>query len=531
MAVSGYLEIITTLIGWKLYGVIWNVFVSTGVAMVPFIVILLRNLIKARETRSQTDVGIVALRLSEIHIYMAIVIILIACQPMVQIHARDVAYVTNSCDVPDAERDQTSKSIGETGTTFDTASGLITLNDETIAVPIWWVFTNNVFRGITAEIIDQIPCTLNVTRAMSEAQGMAIDDEVLLQEAVQFGRECYVPAYNRYKSDPVSAFDLERRGYYGLKGGFNGIGRVVRLDVSWFGSRILNQHAGFFDVGQAATPVSSFEYDLTRDDGSQDPEYQEGGYPMCTQWWSSLLPRLAEEGGSYTRTPAWQLFSQRWFESSGYNAQETIAAYVLGGDQAGTATSKALSTSFSSNGNGAAMFFQDMASWAGLNVLAAGHYTKMRLVRDAAPMMQALLMMLLTIVLPIAIIFTLYEIKTIFIFTFVQFGVIFWSFLYALAFWLDNTLAEVFLSDTSPIRTAVDEGNRIRTDLLEYISASLHLMLPVGFGLIMGWAGVKAGNQAADYANESAKNAAGTGEKGAQIVQAAAKTVVTKGAG
>ena len=43
MTVDSYLELYSTLIGWRFYGVIWDVLAETGIAYLPFLGILLEN--------------------------------------------------------------------------------------------------------------------------------------------------------------------------------------------------------------------------------------------------------------------------------------------------------------------------------------------------------------------------------------------------------------------------------------------------------------------------------------------------------
>ena len=52
MAVDSYLELFTTLFGWRWYGIIWDALTDTGIVYIPFVMILL-TLLEGRGPRRQ----------------------------------------------------------------------------------------------------------------------------------------------------------------------------------------------------------------------------------------------------------------------------------------------------------------------------------------------------------------------------------------------------------------------------------------------------------------------------------------------
>ena len=76
----------------------------------------------------------------------------------------------------------------------------------------------------------------------------------------------------------------------------------------------------------------------------------------------------------------------------------------------------------------------------------------------AAPQVQAFVLMLFVIVLPLLMFFSLYDIGTLVTLTVVQFSVMFWTFLFALAGWLNNfLLSALFTENWTSILTSSDQ--------------------------------------------------------------------------
>lgn len=515
MAVSGYLEILTTLIAWDLYETIWDVFTGTGVALVPVISIIWRNIRSAREKRDRMDVGIVALRLSEIQVYLAIFVVVVAVQPLVTINFNDVIYTTNSCEVAGEPRQQDKKILGNTGTGYDSLSTTTLFNGKEIHIPIWWAFINNLFRGMTAEMIAGIPCNLDVIGAKMTAENLGISDAPLRMEAVQFGQQCWIPARNMFYRDPpdLSGSDFENNH------------PMIDADINWIGSHILRKETDYYQRWQASKPVEAFPYKKSRDRLHQDPDYATYGYPRCDEWYDSLQDRVyASEQQQGNLSSGFQAWLDTVGDGLNYTSKEKAVYLMLKGE--GINERARLSNNFSYNpgvSGAVSGTAQDMLAIAGLKFLSGGHYTKMRLLRDAMPMVQALLMLLIIIAIPIAMVFSEYDLKTVFILTFIQFGVIFWSFLFALAYWLDNNLASALVDP----RFLMGNQDKVRHSLLMFISSTFHGVLPLIFTAVMTWAGVSVGTTIGDMAKGATQDAAAAGEKGVNKAESAA----TKGTG
>ncbi len=534
MAVSGYLEILTTLLSWHLYEAIWGILAGTGIALIPFAAILVGNLIDAQtKAHISGNAGVYALKKTEVDVYMAFVVLIIACQPLVVVNTNDVIYTTYSCSGVDDTRESEEKTIGSTGTKYDSIDLAEVFAGSEVKVPVWWAFTNNLFRGVTAEAIHYIPCSLSVADVVLAADNMRISDNELRKEILDFSKECWEPAVNK--------FNREKPDLSSLPEGIRSNETMISKDIAWPGSYALNNLPGYYGDMQSTIPVKRFSYDETRDGARQSASHAEAGYPICSEWWDILHVKLKESAyaeaiearDSGGDEKLWEDYvkvitstSEYVMENmSYYSIPEVIAHYMIKGEKNELKT-QILSTNHKHNENAMAAKAQDIGAGLGMLIEAPKHFTAMRVAREAAPMVQALLMMLLVIVLPFIMVFSKYSFSTVVTVTFIQFGVIFWSFLFALAYWLDNNLAKALFGADALFQ--VDSNVSSETNLLNFLSATFYIFFPVAFSGIMTWAGIKIGSTVGGLSSGAVADMSNIGRAGANAAVGAASTVATK---
>ncbi len=549
MAVSGYLELITSLLSWHLYSAIWGILVGTGIVLIPFAAMIIGNLIDVQtKSNIKGNAGVYALKKTEVDIYMALAVILIACQPLVAISTNDVVYTTYACDGVDPVRTSIEKKLGSTSTKYDRIATTTLVDGSEIRVPVWWAFTNNLFRGVTAEAITSIPCELDVAGASIATENMRILYPGLHKETLEFAQNCWVPAANKFsrESPDLSAEGSLNSSYRSPYGA-----RYVRRDVSWPGSHIFNRLPGYYDTIKSGVPVKRISYEPSRDGARQAAAYAEGGYPTCKDWWSQLKPDLvhtltnhasydSSNGDDSLQDTIAQIIALHHASGAimpGYQISDSKAYYMINGDaiqQKAVALTGQKITSDPAIDTLTARFKGDLKEAAadlGMLVNSASHYPAMLLAREAVPMVQALLMMLLVIALPFIVVFSKYSFSTIVTVTFIQFGVIFCSFLFALAYWLDNSLVTI-LFDEQTLMKESSAADRAK-DVLNFMSATFYVAFPVLFMAIMSWAGIKVGEGMGNLMQDTIKtsNVQQAGAAGGSMAVNAATTVVTKGRG
>lgn len=174
----------------------------------------------------------------------------------------------------------------------------------------------------------------------------------------------------------------------------------------------------------------------------------------------------------------------------------------------------------------------------GLLVGKVAYYPMMNAIRVALPMVQAFLIMALIISLPILMVISTYNIKTVFTVTFGMFTLYFLTFWWELARWADSSLLSALYKNESwgsktvgYLPTTVFSDGTVQSQVMDFVNGAMFLVLPTFFFAIMSWAGYSIGNGIASLMGEGSKAAGSSASKGVDTVKQVATAVVTKGKG
>ncbi|CAI1042047.1 TraG-like protein, N-terminal region [Serratia quinivorans] len=162
-----------------------------------------------------------------------------------------------------------------------------------------------------------------------------------------------------------------------------------------------------------------------------------------------------------------------------------------------------------------------------LGSLAA--YPAFDAMRQALPMVQAVLLMAVYIMVPIILAFAAYEYKTVITVTFVVFALNFLTFWWELARWLDSWLLEALYGSDTHSRWNVAGFQNSSDDLImNLVMGCMFIVLPAVWLGALSWAGVSVGHSLGmALANGSADSKAAGGKVGGAV----ADTIASKGAG
>src|SRR5689334_5879671 len=116
-AVQSYPELYTTLLGWSLYNQIWELLTQTGLAYLPFIGIVLRNMTQPYVSQETKDAGSTSLRRMEVDFIGTLLLIFFAVSPAFPLDPALISY-TPVCPI---NGDSTTVHPGNTGTSYDKA--------------------------------------------------------------------------------------------------------------------------------------------------------------------------------------------------------------------------------------------------------------------------------------------------------------------------------------------------------------------------------------------------------------------------
>jgi hypothetical protein len=324
---------------------------------------------------------------------------------------------------------------------------------------------------------------------------------VLAQEVADFTHDCYGPARAKlFMARPE-------------------LDETQMNDVTWIGSRFFTDTGGYYDSYRSSTAREAWPYDDTRDAGLAQVA-NGGGYPTCRQWWSdgsnglrarllgqvdpSLLNRLAGWAGFLSRAEVDDSVI-RAIASPRQQKLNQGSVYTDYGGQIDKTLPNVVNRATSD---------------VGLAVGALAAFPAMDVVRQALPMVLALLKIALVICIPLVLVVGTYDLKMVVTVSTVQFALFFTDFWFQLARWIDSTILDALYgwgfgwnrphTNFDPL---VGLNNAFGDMLLMFVTGTMFLVLPTFWVAALGWVGVKAGVIAQNLAvgSKEARDSAGSG--------------------
>jgi len=495
IGVQSYPELYTMLLGWQLYDQLWEILTKTGLAFLPFIGIVLRNIGQPYVSQEAKDSGSTSLRRMELDFLVTLLLIFFAVSPVLKLDPKMVSY-TPVCQTNDANNTYTP---GNTGTTYDNAFSIPTGD---LRVPIWWYAVISMSEGITAGANTLVACTPPLRKMVAQVNTAKITDPELKQQVQQFVQDCYVPARTQYMADVhtqsnnLTIIDSTTKEY-------------GAADTEWPGSHSFSQT--YYQKTKASQPVKGFSYDATQDinadtNAENPPDY---GTPSCEAWWndstnglrtrlaSTLPPDFLQQLGRDDKpNPKRQddLLKQLLFTNSGYDkANDTVSDISYSHIAAG------------------------LGSW----MQALDAYPKIYTAAQAAPIIQALLLMMVYAFLPIVLVFTGYKPGSFISGAVIIFSLIFWSFIWHLVTWTDNALMSALYGDELFSHAS---PNAVLADI---IIGMMIVVAPLFWFSFIGTMGVLAGDLVGRAVMNLGKIGEDAASRGAGAIQTAAKAAVS----
>lgn len=491
---TDYLEYYLTLVAWTVHNGIWNMLIASGMFALPFLAIIIDEWLKARsEGADEGNKGVLSAMRIENRVFVAIFLILFAGIPFIDVNLSTLSFDrtrSTQCQV-------TVPEPGDTGW----SQSFSTLNNQSAKVPVWWFFMHSLSKALTSTAVAAIPCGTDLRQMRMEIDSTRIDDPLLAQEVADFTYDCYGPARAKlFMHRPT----LNEKQLH---------------DVTWIGSTFFLNTAGFYDTYHASTPREAWPYDDSRDAGlAKVPSG--AGYPTCLQWWSDasdgLRTRLLDQVSPdlLTRLGNWAGFvSKTELDDS---VIRTITAprqqkmnqgevYTDYGGQIDKTIPNIVTRS---------------AGDVGLAVGSLAFFPAMDVVRQALPMVLSLLKMALVICIPLVLIIGTYTLQTFVTISCVQFALFFIEFWFQLARWLDTTILDALYgwgfgwnrphSNFDPL---MGLNNGFSDLLMNFVMATMFIVLPAFWIGALTWAGVRVGNmvQMMTMATDGAKTAGAKG--------------------
>ena len=472
MYVSTFLELHTVLLGWMLYTVVFRILFDTGLLILPFLWLLLRNTARSvgeeKEGSNETTV-------MNIKGTLAAIVVVAACvMPAYEVAPSDVKYQPpKQVDgtVPDEIRGDIDP------TTYKDYFGAATAP---VRIPGWWVLLHSISAGITHSVIDSLPAYSDLREAKMLLASRNIEDPALGAEYHDFYLGCYRPAKRNYEI-------LRQEGLVPLADD------DAQLD--WAGSPYLIAMRGGY--GGAASCGGDQRYcqnaPMPLDIQKSASLRNRVGGNSCAHWWESLRTDLLDyarrDQGTIDR--AVNFLKWGFGIDSAREQEDLLVRSMLENFQA---TQPIAGTSSSGQG----VFSRVGEAVAGVGLLGAWAVAELMLgtMKQVMPILAAVMLMLVTAFIPFALLFSSYSIGGVLQVSFLVFSLIFVQAILAMVGWFDNYLiSSMFESEgawsfMSRADTAVGDANKKM--LINIVLTTLYTIGPIVWLSLMGAVGIRA---------------------------------------
>ncbi|WP_045407332.1 conjugal transfer protein TraG N-terminal domain-containing protein [Vibrio jasicida] len=494
MVVNDPLSAILTLEGWFIANKLVVILNQTNLMMMMLTIVVFQVWVDVlQEGEDEGNKGLLGLNRIETKMLLAFSVCILAVIPMFPIKVNTLLL-----------DQQASEQCGVGISSGSTDSNLNDFNGEKVLVPVWWALWHSVSQGLTNAAVSSIPCHYNVSNALLQLQQTHITSEPLRNEVTAFYQQCFTKARSAMQSaasqGDVWASDFDNA---------NWLGGAFFLD----GNNTLK--ATSYHYIQAERAVYTVPYRSFRDDPIQEkygsqPINTDAAYPYCSEWWQSVeANRFGEPSGIKWRVyndvaKHYPEIAREVQKPDGFFARalgnETTAAErtdmlverVLSVEQAngrivrgfGYTLDKGLDHEARELWNAGAGFVGTQVG----RVLTGPAYF---VVRQAMPMLQAVLMSAVIIASPIVLTISAYNIGTLMSLSLVYAGMMFLTFWWELCRSLDSKLLEGVYQLNENLNPLTGAINYMDDTILKLVMIVLYVLMPaVWFGLL-GFAGYK----------------------------------------
>lgn len=471
MLTNSYLEYFLTLLGWVINNGIWDILLGTGLFVLPLVFKVAGIWLKVREEgEDEGNKGLLSLPRIENALYGAFFVILTCGVPLFNVSVSTLQYDSSRAKTCGT---WTPKAPEDTGYSTVVSS----LGDKTASIPLWWYLMHRLSKGVTQAAVASIPCRPDLRQVRFEVQHTRIRNKALAQELQDFANDCYSVALYMWKQqDQGETTD-------------NG----ALSDIEWIGSQtFLSRYYGSL---QSKMPRARFPWSESRDSGR--PNTGRGGYPTCSEWWSTadsgLKARVMKQAdpGMWLRLSA----ALKMIGASTKDYQEAVIRRLVSPESLTVSQGGHVYAGYGGNAdftldNSAARVVA--IGGTALGSLAA--FPAFDAMRQALPMVQAILLMAVYILIPLILAFSAYEFKTVITLTFVVFALNFLTFWWELARWLDSWLLTALYSSDTHSRFNIAGFQNSSDDLImNLVMGTMFLVLPAVWVGALSWAGVSTG--------------------------------------
>jgi len=553
--VGSLLEIYTTMFGWSLYNTFYDLLRVTGVLYFPFLMALYKNWKEPAMSQDDKPAAITSQRRMTCNMISMVLVFSFAVLPFANLNLTNITHREACTDNGGAEV-VTENTNGAAATKYSNNLGVNAAN--TVQVPVFWWFLLSFSSGINNAAITSMSCFEDLKGLDQQLRNITIKDEALRQEYFRFANECFLPANSRYTDALKGKYGAPYETYVtNSKDAFLANNpNLDETDMFFIGSHYFTETSGFYEWSnltpancanaaskcsfRAKKPVEGWPYLAVRDNyNTADVAANVPGTPYCDEWWNTTQNNgsgpLALKQKLLNSVEATEISMTSWDDTQSYvqnidNAiqngwanltystveiEDLIIKRYVNTDVPTMLGSADHSNPFSSMSDGdrlvagtagiggtalAVSSFPVVALGAGYALMDIAEslkdfYLTMFIAKSVAPMIQAVILMMLYGLMIFYLVMAEYEIDSIITMMFLILAVRFFTPLWAIADYLDASLFSAMYPDPlDNIGTVFTQGlNRLFLDMVMMIT---YIVVPAILLAIMGMAGVNAGAMA-----------------------------------
>ncbi|HFD80644.1 MAG TPA: hypothetical protein ENK05_09680 [Gammaproteobacteria bacterium] len=528
MNLSSPIELYLTFFGWSFYDMLWSLLAGIGLAIYP-LALTVYTIWRGASERATDDApaAVTSVRAMQWALYTQMTVLVLAAVPMTELQSGQLAY-QKACGGGANEVGGTWSNTGTTWDNLDNAVG----SGVNPRVPLIWSSVMAIASGVNYAAMENIPCFGDVAGLVKNIGTTTFSDLNVKNEYRRFTAECWEPAMKKFaRAMRGGDWDTYVHDTFAAA-------NLPPWDVRKPGSQYFLTTPGFYTPCtdrplcgggfRAASAVTGFPYDAARDTDYNAAEIAAGvGRPTCAEWWqgtgngNSLRERMIDQavlgtpiypntgdnpvppnvrnqieavraGGDLTAgllndptveddviLSALVANDLKEQQDSGFmGILNQIGGFVMGLFKgAETAVTTAIGTTTFIGASlipGVGDVIDNIAGEVG------SFYATMYIAKVGAPLMQALLLMLIYALLPIYIITSGYQVESVITAAVLIGAVKFFSVVWAVAAYLENAVILVLYPNQTWTDTlnAFQSSAAIERGVLNLMLIALYVIVP-----------------------------------------------------
>lgn len=269
MIATSLLEVFMLLFTWRIYDVIWDILVGTGIGLVPFIAVIIKTM-----ADNYGEKSLKMLRDAERTILTMIVVLLLCVVPYTpassSLSNTNYAVTSTECRLTGGTGEITGSSSNVNNASAQAELNSMFPGGWDANVPVAWGVVNYLSTAVTYAAIRAMGCEHAYQKVVGELKSATVDDGNLRQRAANFQEICYKKALDIVNSN----------------GAFNRTALSPVEDLDWMGSRwlVANVYPTIYISQQEANG-------FTRDEINNVPDAENppstGANVYCSDAWAT----------------------------------------------------------------------------------------------------------------------------------------------------------------------------------------------------------------------------------------------------